>query len=83
VAADDRYSDWLTIRSLYSRLSGTPSPSRAIAFPSVAGTSRFSTSPNSYGLLDDSASTPVARYAVSWAPKLDLPMLPSSPFSVL
>ena len=59
--ADERYSLWLTIRSPYSMLSGTPSPSRAIALVSVAGTSRLSTSPNSYGLLTPSASTPVAR----------------------
>ena len=64
-------------------LIGTPSPSRAMALVSVAGTSRLSTSPNSYGLLTPSASTPVARYGVSWAPKLDLPTLPSRLFSVL
>jgi hypothetical protein len=61
VAALERYSLWLTMRSSYSMLSGTPSPSRAIALVSVAGTSRLSTSPNSYGLLTPSASTPVAR----------------------
>src|SRR5207244_635769 len=73
VADDDRYSAWCTIRSSYSRLMGTPRPSRCSALVSVALTSRLSVSPYSYGLLTASASIPVARCSVSWAPKLDLP----------
>ena len=49
---------------------------RASEFLSVSLTSRFRTSPNSYGLLQPSASMPVARYGVSWLPKLDLPSEP-------
>ena len=41
------------------------SPVRIIEFLSVSLTSMFSTSPNSYGLLQPSASMPVARYGVS------------------
>src|SRR5438876_443353 len=36
VAEDERYSAWCTIRSSYSRLIGTPSPSRCSAFVRVA-----------------------------------------------
>src|SRR2546421_567874 len=70
VADEDRYSAWWTRRSRYSRLMGTPRPSRLIAFSSVALTSRFSTSPYSYCLHAASASMPVARCSVPWAPKL-------------
>ena len=47
VAALERYSVWWTIRSLYSMFSGTPNPSRSMAFFSVALTSIFIVSPNS------------------------------------
>ena len=48
VAADERYSAWCTMRSLVLEVdAGRLSPSRAIAPASVAGTSRFSVSPNS------------------------------------
>src|SRR5438093_6110946 len=65
VADDDRYSAWCTIRSSYSRLMGTPRPSRCSALVSVALTSRLSVSPYSYCLLTASASIPVARCSVS------------------
>ena len=48
----------------------------ATARRSVPGTSIFIVSPNSYSFDTASASTPVARCAVSWLPKVDLPMLP-------
>ena len=52
---------------------GSCSPSRWIAFASVAVMSRFNVSPNSYGLDAPLASIPVDISRVSWRPKLDLP----------
>src|SRR5215510_11915206 len=78
IAHDDRYSAYLTMRSAYSRSIGTPMlPVLAREHFIVSLTSRFSTSPNSYCLLQPSDSMPVARYGVSCAPTLDLPSDPS------
>ena len=60
VAHDDWYSDWWMTRSLYSTFSGRPVPSRCMALPSVAFTSRFITSPNSYCFDDPLLSMPLA-----------------------
>ncbi len=46
---------------------------RVSEFLRVSLTSMLSMSPYSYGLLQPSASIPVARCGVSWEPKLDFP----------
>src|ERR1039458_5267144 len=77
VAQELWYSHWCTCRSVYSRLSGTCAPSRRMAENSVALTSRFRASPNSYCLVEPLVSIPVARSRVSWRPKLLRPSEPS------
>ena len=71
VAADGRYSYWLPIRALYSMLRGKPRHLSRNGIGQGGWNIGFRTSPNSYCLLTPSASTPVARYGVSCAPKLD------------